>query len=818
MQCRLVIENTRYLAQYLKNKLLIIRMSRSTPPRETIQISLGGSANAVSAHLLNLQGLAATTSVSNSDSDSFGSRNHFTSSYCDPIVTHTVENGTWVPRVLMVDEATHNVSVDDMALFSNGINSINTTINSSSNDIPWNGVVTNMIGMSSETDSRRNNPMWTAASKLAYSPYSRYHCSNETSTTYATSASSRSMDLRADPDQARHVQWDDDEEAEEEEHEEEEDPHEISRRRYGAWSQWNTTTAQPLREQLSESWSTSLSSMSKPPITSNDEVSPQQQEQRQPQQQQQSHIAENDLTWRDIWMPPRSEKSILSLPYSQQSNLVAHWEDTYNIQGGMAARWTEDVLLESLRRLLESSDGCQGISITTQGQGIYAGLTTSLLDEMQEECKSAGRLVYHLTNNGTNFNNSFDNTTTKYPTEEEAMTTEYKHSDKGDLSLTTTSPDVEASSWQEANTRRVRKQIGSGLALHDFTEKAHIVLPMRLDTTSCRNLFRASARLAIALETSSLPMRLRGDTGRNSSTPDYGIGLQNAPFFGAGGHDVRWGTTAKNLTVAEYIAMLRPSSSHPILELDALVVNNNNNSTIPTKADLWAAIRQGTSIERDDRMRQSGEAGLRGRPQDSMPGSWLQDSSFTPQGLLSSLSYEPEIAKTVANRSIHHHFALSSAARSIVLKTSTTGEAPFNSGLTTALSDCLSCFIQGMGVRYRPERSMATLVDQSLGQLSFGGDGAGYGAGVYWKRLLPPVDCPVVSVVGNTTRSYVSLRTMATDMKTSMGRRSSGYVNRDVMNGILPEREDCEEALARVWDLCDAYIPPNGSGFDSDDS
>ena len=61
--------------------------------RETIQISLGPSANAITAHVLNVQGLAAT------DDDT-------TAAVCEAEATHLVEGNVWVPRCIMIDEPT----------------------------------------------------------------------------------------------------------------------------------------------------------------------------------------------------------------------------------------------------------------------------------------------------------------------------------------------------------------------------------------------------------------------------------------------------------------------------------------------------------------------------------------------------------------------------------------------------------------------------------------------------------------------------------------------------------------------------------------
>eukprot|EP00956_Cyclotella_meneghiniana_P028859 scaffold68361_cov23-Cyclotella_meneghiniana.AAC.1 len=77
---------------------------------ETVHISLGPTANAVSSHLINLYGAAATSSSSNNNNNEESSSSY---SLCDPIVTHEVisDNSSrsrsrhhyLAPRMLMVD-------------------------------------------------------------------------------------------------------------------------------------------------------------------------------------------------------------------------------------------------------------------------------------------------------------------------------------------------------------------------------------------------------------------------------------------------------------------------------------------------------------------------------------------------------------------------------------------------------------------------------------------------------------------------------------------------------------------------------------------
>ena len=61
-------------------------------------------------------------------------------------------------------------------------------------------------------------------------------------------------------------------------------------------------------------------------------------------------------------------------------------------------------------------------------------------------------------------------------------------------------------------------------------------------------------------------------------------------------------------------------------------------------------------------------------------------------------------------------------------------------------------------------------------------------------------------------RSYASLNEISKGMQEAIKtRRFRGYFNRDVSNGVLPEFEDCEEALEACWSKRDVYQPSSGS-------
>ncbi len=721
-------------------------------PRETIQISLGPSANAITAHLLNLQGLAATSSSSPDNV------------CCDPHTTHYVQgrgSGTLVPRVLMIDEAKNQIAATN----EQEVDSANQNQSHSSDpvlsglyaDSFWNGNLQVLGDQAlSETTaaawnngrnvvdpSRNSSPYWQAASSMAYSPYSRYHRTQENDP--------RTPQYRADPSNSRHVVWDDDEEEEEEE----EDPYERALRQKQAERRWKTNTAVDLGQELDRQIAESF-----------------QQAETAPEESSSPNQGFYLDHWTDIWMPPWNERSKLVLPFSSQSQLVPHWNVSYQSDVPFLQEWKEDTLFENVRHMLEACDhGIQGVSISTEGHGMYASLATYLLEELKQECKSAGRLIYHV---------------------------------KHDKTAADTKDDT---SWQEAKVDQIRKQVSSGLALYDFTEKAHAVLPLQLSGESGVEFFRDTAQIAMALEASTLPFRFSG-----KNNPLFQMGLQNAPFLAHGTSDTSWGATTARLTFSEYLQVLQPSSSHSMLELDAVSHSTETNRSISNEK-LIETLQHGTSVERDRRTRESRGHSYRTRPREVSPGSWMRDvgaDSRDTNGLLSSLSYCTSSKNYASHfdRSSHHHFALSTSVRPIL----STQVDNYN---TSPMSSYLTCLIEGMGIQYRPERSIATVLNQSLGHMTFGIEGGGnYGAGVYWKHIIPQVDTPVLAVLGNSTRAYTALNEIATDMKDGMKYGCNrGFYNRDVSNGVLPELEDCEEALEACWNKRDVYMPPSGSGL-----
>lgn len=190
-------------------------------------------------------------------------------------------------------------------------------------------------------------------------------------------------------------------------------------------------------------------------------------------------------------------------------------------------------------------------------------------------------------------------------------------------------------------------------------------------------------------------------------------------------------------------------------------------------------------------------------------------------GLLSSISGN---TTPFGRRSDHRHFALSTA-----LRPSDSDYRSFSSGRNTvnADGDCVSSFLRPMmesiGSNHRPEVSSGVVVKDSVVELTE--------VGSYWRSIfsgrrslkdnrtvLSPSErasiTPVLSVLGNSTRSYPRLKSVSTGIIDALQSRCNmGYLSRDVMSGLIPEKDDCEEALEYCRELVDVYEPPMGSGL-----
>jgi hypothetical protein len=593
------------------------------------------------------------------------------------------------------------------------------------------------------------------AQTLALGQYSRYRVEEQQSAAVPSFASN-----------GRHVEWDQDEKEEEEDEEEQECLGLLQRRQRERWLE---STYKPLQSQLDDFWTNQSPSGSnnKPTSSLNGNTIPLPSlitttSFSEPSKVEPSTFSNQNIPWIDFYMPPYHPKSCLSLP--QQLDTTSNDDNSnyfdLNLNDMSFQNWRREEMADTIRLVLEDCHACQGILLNTSATGWSADLTIYQLQELHDECPSAARAVISMM--------------------ESLSSKASQHQ-----------------SWHTSNVHRVRYPVQHGLALAQFTQLAQVVLPLQLDNDT----FPTVAIAAAALECASLSYRFVASAGGDRAL----VGLNSGHLCGSTSRDDLPFGTAPNLTFREFWGQLAPSSRHSMLELDLLVPTTCSSLEV---AALDARIQQGTSLERDARMRQ----GTQGRMDHSLPGSWMLSAGNG--GVLTSLSPTGAGARE-DDRSLHKHFALSTSLRASNMLASD------NKKLSTR--QYLSCFMEGMGPRFRPEQSTATVLQQSLEQLTAGG----YGAGAYWKSIWSPPKMtttgtfgssggnsnPVLAVLGNTTRRYAHLNHMANEMKLALSPKLRGFYNRDVMQGMLPELEDCQEALAACWDLRDTYTPPGGSGL-----
>lgn len=689
--------------------------------REVLQISLGSPACQVTAHLLNLQGLAAT-----SDNDDG-------TAYCQAGVTHGVTQQLRVPRALLVavpretyrrhDEATRNAS----ATSSSGAVTTTTTTTWSGRVEPFS--LDALGGDAVSLPPPRPVDPWLqtwrdTSHRLATSQFSRYRVDESTTTSTTTTPT-----YTESATNSRHVDWDNlgDEEGEEQE----ESPMERHARLERQRRQWHGGMLQPLQAQLDQGWQAFLGETELGEENEQGETG--------------APMRPNDLLWTDYLAPPYHPRSILALPAFQE-------EDAYFpvASGKMLSTWMEAEVLERVRNMLEECDACQGCILSTSGFGIFAGLGTQVLHYLQDECPSNSRVVLA-------YNEQPPQTSNAASTQESTL--------------------QEAENWRSHYVETTRSHVNKAMAWYDLLESSNAVLPLRLPTSAegYPSRFHATAAVAAALEATTLPFRARPNDRLR-------IGM-NSYYRGSFSGDSDFGSVS-NLSLSEFLSLVKPRDKLSVLELDSL----SRGSTGP----LWPSLLEGTSIERDHRMREAPHLAGSRRPQDVEPGRWML--SPDAGGRMTSFSM-----LDATDRALHTHFALASAIRPA-------------ENATVPLSHYVDCLMQGMGIRFRPEQSAATVLDQSLASVTLGG----YGAGSYWKSIGK--NHPILSLVGNTTRFYPQAHNIALNLKAALSPRFRGFCNRDVAAGSLPESEDCQEALSLMWDLRDLYQPPDGSGLVVEDN
>ena len=649
---------------------------------------------------------------------------------------------------------------------------------------------------------------------------------------------------------SRHERWDSDDEEEEYDYyrqdEEDEESPEEKRRRLERMEERNIEERQRLRGEMEDVWEKMFygddrmsreqniiapkeKSEASGTIQENEETS-------HPNDNAASSIKEREIHWYQYHVtPPQSNDYRVPLPFDSTTDTTSHNFGYAHLENS----WREHQMSESIRKLLERCDSIRGFNLFIDGGrmshvsslssksnfaagGMYAGLATSIMEELHDECKSAGRWAVLV-------DSLFDDSNLE--------------SGAGKMN-------------ELIQVQQFQRQLNTGLALHGLSLNADIFLPLSIDgghralygdraVSPNRLLFEGSAALALALEASTLSYRLRSNLQSTSGCHRARLGIQSGFYQGSASNDVNEAfASASSLTYHEYLACMRSSSDkrRSILELDVMMhpLSFPESNVLGQGADLSSNIlaslmatgviggnagasqslgmlhqrfMRGTSLEQ---MQIEQNRNYRSRnyssTRQSGPGEWLEDRRGG--GLLESLSGHSDFGR----RSDHHHFALSSA-----LRPSSTDVTKFSTR-DCGTSAFLRPMMEGMGVKYRPEVSSCVVVKDTVMNLTE--------VGSYWNSIIRRTKLPtstdgkrnaspqaiaehtpILSTLGNSTRSYPRLRSISSGFVDSLSRKNMGYLSRDVVNGDVPERDDCEDALEYCRELLDVYEPPTGSGL-----
>ncbi|KAL7490255.1 hypothetical protein ACHAW6_015982 [Cyclotella cf. meneghiniana] len=887
-------------------------------PNETVHISLGPTANHISSHLVNLQGLAATRSGHDDERESL----------CDPDVTHDVSPVddsiyassrqqppyVYVPRMLVVDGSHSFGDVWD-ASCSNGGDRRRAA--ASEAVACWKGPVSiwnsprdeaALFGGEQQQQQQQQRDGGASHCDDEQRPLDPLDAFRHAACTLGLSTAHSRYVASAPGMNFRRVSWNDDQREQQDDDDDDDDDaygygqervQEEKRRRLERIEFHNEQVRKGLHESMADAWeqtfySKSYSSDDRLTQTSRGEIGPDSTLiQQHPLDARSSHnqgthgattttfTREREIHWHDYLMPPRPPPSKYQIPLPFDTEFVdcnsffmgyrpacgvTSDNDKNCGFAGVNQSWRENVLSESLRKVLEGSDEVKGFNLFVDGGqchtptstfplnrksahskqlpniipggGLYAGLAASILEELHDECRSAGRWTVLVDPQTCH---SFGKT-----------------------------PDDHIPQFNQV--QQFRRQLNAGMALHGLSTNSDTFLPLSLEgahralcgeraASQNRVLFEGSAAIALALEASTLFYRLRRNPLRIDSSVDCArsrLGIQSGFYQGFSGNS---GYGAHNnsdtfasapcLTYHEFLACTRSSSDRrrSVLELDAMLCplsypsidnasalghgsgfpSNILASLLTTTAtgigsqylgQLHQRMMKGTSLEQ---MQMEQDRNFRSRTgtsaRNSGPGEWLEDSCtghVGGGGLLNSLSGH---SSPFGRRSDHHHFALSTALR----------PASSESNTFAATSCCTSAFIrpvmESMGAKYRPEVSVGVVVKDTVVDLT--------GVGSYWNSIFRRAQHPatprqntthssrevahntsILSVLGNSTRSYPRLRAISTGFIDSLhSRNNMGYLTRDAMAGIMPEKDDCEEALEYCRELVDVYEPPLGSGL-----
>ena len=492
---------------YFEIKLAAVGRKMTSSTGEIITISFGPTANAVTSHLCNLQGLACTASNPETNPP-----------LCDPNVTHDMHDELYVPRVLFVDgnncypsfSSPSGRDIDDCIKNAHWDGKVEVHRRSTPllpvsttdfhDDTLTRGLSNNYSDQN--TVDRSLADLNETAINLSNMPDSRYRASR-----YSSKVSSRYVYSSASSieSRGRHVIWD--------EEEDEEGSDEEENRRFKRNKKQNQEIhEQSLHDRMGSAWNIYSENKEVHPLNVDEGTKGISQDtpgidQRIRPTSADISINQPDLRWADYFMAPRPPISDYSVPLPFDRPLYSRSVEQLNNDssaffshcggyspsgstaiGGMGQvtnKWREEVMSDKIRRSMEKCDFIQGFQVMIDNNmGLFSGLACSALEEIGDECKRAGKLSIMI----------------------------------GDCYKDVSTESGKSQVTERRVIEHLLSQINNGLSLHGVSENSDLVLPLSLK--NCKDaLFRKNESITNPL----LDVKQQGldDTSQSHTSNKY---------------------------------------------------------------------------------------------------------------------------------------------------------------------------------------------------------------------------------------------------------------------------------------------------------
>lgn len=819
--------------------------------KETIRISFGPSANAISSHLSNLEGLASTSILYGDDA--YDDAN---APLCDVNVTHrsvrySATNGSsssstssnrhvYVSRGLFIDtqdgfsgdnshsrwqpkqqQHQYDLTANDETNVSTWggkvqvYNPREQRIDQEWNEIKEMDVMNDQMMQTQITGGDNNHHQGQQHQKHSFD---LFHAASETLSQHTNRFDRPVTEThQSQSSNSRYMNWDDLEEEEEEEDYDQEYDDE--------YREYQTKLKQ---------------------------------QQKSKQKAQQIHHSSNqaaalwkqaysnslyNVGWYDYLLPPLPplNPSMLSLPlFAHKTEALSpypEWDSYitgYQNNDSISTKWREDVLSEKLRCLLEETDALGGFQLALDGcgMGVYSGLGTFLLEEIHDECRSAKTFSILAFNDDETQQNQeaslVDSRMMALMSFRKQMN--YTLSLHGISSHSSLTLPMNLSQCGKAlfpgssNDEKGDSNTGdNNISEEDNTKSDEQVLKMDSTASPIKNTptlseFQLAASAALALECATLPYRLASSPSSHSASPSIamaGSSIVADPY-----------ATADRLAFSDFVASLKPGNRHSLLSIDGCLGSHH---FIEKDKDLKHALFQGIQQEdnNDSRMRQQMVS-----PK-VYPGTWMKDDTFSS---LSSTS-KTNTKKNIKEAAIQHdYFAVGTSIRPPTQTLMSILSSPPASSAASLFAQPL---IQGLIYRGRspheirslPDRISTCVVPSSVSYLTH--------CGCYWDSIWEQSNAkqrdPISwTILSNSTKSYESIQTQTTQMTNALKGSPAYYsssarnnreqrqntqqwrafMKQDMQMNKLPEEEDCLEILEYFNDLSSIYLP---YGMDDED-